>query len=294
MRSGFDSGFTCLLPWLERAMAGTEASLFHFDDDRPSFEDAGHINGITHWDEPVLMSALGYEDQNSFRKVVLKAKKACLTAGLGCEEHFRLQPDGSHFFTRFGCYLVAMNGSPAKPQVAAAQAYFASIAQAFKAQIEHADAIDRMLIRDELTDGQKSLASTAKHHGVENYAFFQDKGYMGLYNMRLRELCVHKGATDGPKLMDRMGKAELAANLFRITQTDVKINNENIRGQTALERAAFTVGRTVRQAMISTGGSKPEELPLEEDIKDVKKKLKGASKALKAKPPKPEDSQGEE
>jgi DNA-damage-inducible protein D len=265
-----------------------ELTLFHFDSDRPSFEDMGRQNGVTHWTEQVLMEALGYEGTPSFRKAVMRAKQACLSSGLQCEDHFVLQPDGSHLFTRFGCYLVAMNGSPSKPQVAAAQAYFAAVAQTFESCIEHADGIDRMLIRDELTDGQKSLASTAKRHGVQNYAFFLNNGYMGMYNMTLKNLCSLKGMPNaGAKLMDRMGKAELAANLFRITQTDEKIKNQNIHGQARLESAAYSVGRTVRQTMIQTSGTKPEQLPLAEDIKAVKKKIKGTSKALGAPKKKP-------
>ena len=138
------------------------------------------------------MRALGYDDSRSFQRVVTKAKQACLSAGLQCEQHIILQDDGSHLFTRFGCYLVAMNGSPSKPEVAAAQVYFAEIAQTFRTSIEHADGIDRMMIRDELTDGQRSLASTAQRHGVENYAFFQNQGYMGLYNMGIKELLRRK------------------------------------------------------------------------------------------------------
>ena len=258
----------------------TELSLFHFEAGRPSFEDLGQPNGTTHWSEQVLMESLGYEVQQTFRKAVMRAKQACLSVGLQCEEHFILQPDGSHIFTRFGCYLVAMNGSPSKPQVAAAQAYFAALAQTFQSHIEHADGIDRMLIRDELTGGQKSLASTAKQHGVQNYAFFQNAGYRGMYNMTLNRLCELKGIKTGTQLMDRMGKAELAANLFRITQTDEKIKNQNIKGQAALENAARTVGQTVRKTMIETSGTKPELLPLSEDIGQVKKKIKGTSRNL--------------
>lgn len=268
-------------------------SLFHFEDGRPNFEDLGKENGATHWSEDVLMKALGYDSHAGFVKAITRAKQACLSAGLQCEDHFVRQPDGTHIFTRFGCYLVAMNGSPSKPQVAAAQAYFATLAQTFQSHIEHADGIDRMLIRDELKDGQKSLASTASQHGVENYAFFQNKGYMGLYNKKLSDLCKQKGVTrGGAELMDRMGKAELAANLFRVTQTDEKIKNEDIRGQQNLEDAAYKVGKTVRQAMIETSGTRPENLPLAEDIKKVRQKIKGTSKALRSpqgKPPKPEE-----
>jgi DNA-damage-inducible protein D len=255
-------------------------TVFHFDDGKPSFEDLGQPNGTTHWSEEVLMRSLGYESRPSFQKAIVRAKQACLSAGLQCEDHLVLQSDGTHIFTRFGCYLVAMNGAPNKPQVAAAQAYFATIADTFQSHVEHADAIDRMLIRDELTDGHKSLNSTAKRQGVQNYAYFHNSGYMGMYNMSLNRLCEVKGAKDGVQLMDRMGKAELAANLFRVTQTDEKIKNQNIRGQVALENAARSVGRTVRKTMIETGGTAPEHLPLAEDVKQVRKKIKGTSRKL--------------
>ena len=93
--------------------------------------------------------------------------------------------------------------------------------------------------------------------------------------------------------MDRMGKTELAANLFRVTQTDERIRNRNIRGQDALEDAAFKVGREVRDTMIRTGGSKPEELPLAEDITQVKKKIKGTTKILGSIPGKSSPKKGQ-
>lgn len=260
-------------------MAETSESLFHFDEGRPGFEDLGKDNGATHWDESILMNALGYQSKQSFRKALTRAKQACLSLGIQCEEHFPLQKNGSHAITRFGCYLVAMNGDPRKPQVAAAQAYFAAIAETFQARFEHAEAIDRVLIRDEVADGQKALAGTAKAHGVKNYAFFLDKGYRGMYNMSLKQLTKYKGVRD-KTLIDRMGKTELAAHLFRITQTTEKISNEDIRGQDRLEKTAFDVGRKVRRTMKELSGTAPENLAPAEGIQQVKKKLKGTAKQL--------------
>ena len=175
-----------------------------------------------------------------------------------------------------------MNGDTKKPEVASAQAYFATLAQTFENSLEHADAIDRLLIRDEVTDGQKTLASTAKSHGVTNYAFFQNKGYMGMYNMTLQRLMTYKGLSKSDKLIDRMGKAELAAHLFRITQTAEKIDREAIRGQRNLESAAHEVGKKVRKTMQELGGVSPEDLPAAENLGQVKKKLKGTNKQMKA------------
>lgn len=261
-------------------MANVPATVFHFDEDRPGFEDLGKENGATHWDEAILMSALGYESGPGFTKAITRAKQACLSLGIQCEDHFIRQADGKYAITRFGCYLVAMNGDPRKPEVAAAQIYFATIAETFQSCLEHTEAIDRVLIRDEVTDGQKALSSTAKSHGVKNYAYFQNKGYIGMYNMPLERLKRYKGVGIGEKLIDRMGKAELAAHLFRITQTTEKIAKEDIRGQANLERAAYVVGQKVRHTMQELSGTSPEDLPPAEDIGQVRKKLKGTRKQL--------------
>ncbi len=263
-------------------MSTTLSPLFHFDDSRPSFENLGQPNDATHWTEEVLMNALGYDAKQSFQKAITRAKQACLSVQIACEDHFLRQPDGLHLFTRFGCYLVAMNGDSRKPEVAAAQAWFATLAQTFQDRLTSADGIDRMLIRDEVTDGQRSLSSTAKQHGVVNYAFFMNKGYLGMYNMSLEKLCRFKGVGEKEKIIDRMGKPELAAHLFRITQTDEKIKNQRLRGQNQLEQAAFDVGKKVRKTVMELSGTAPENIPLAEDINTVKKKVKGASKQLKA------------
>lgn len=255
-------------------------TVFHFDSDRPGFESLGKPNGATHWDEDILKAALGYESEQAFVKALMRAKQACLSLGIQCEDHFARQANGKHAITRFGCYLVAMNGDPRKPEVAAAQAYFAAIAETFQTHLEHAEALDRVLIREDVKDGEKNLSSTAKAHGLENYAFFQNKGYLGMYNMPLKRLKEIKGIGAKENFLDRIGRAELAANLFRITQTEEKISRENIRGQANLESTAFHVGREVRNTMQRVSGTTPEELPAAEDIKKVRGKLKGTRKRL--------------
>lgn len=242
------------------------------------FELLGKPNGSKYWYEADLMAALDYKSPNSWRGVMNRAIQACMTLDIPVDHHFVPVPGGGRKLTRFACYLIAMNGDPKKVEVAAAQAYLASLAEAFRQLCDHQLGVERVLIRDEVTDGQKTLMSTAKAHGVYQYAYFQNAGYLGMYNMTIKKLESFKGLPDGQKLLDCMGKEELAANLFRLTQTDAKIRNTGVRGQQALEHVARHVGQTVRETMMKISGTAPEDLALAEPIQSVKKALKGASK----------------
>ena len=163
--------------------------------------------------------------------------------------------------TRFACYLVSINGDIRKPEVAAAQAYFVTMAEAFRHYIQDAVNIERVQTREEVAEQERSLSSTAFAAGVTHYPFFQNEGYRGMYCMNLSELRQRKGVVEGRSLLDFMGAEELAANLFRITQTQAKIRNEHLQGQKPLEQAARDVGQTVRKTMIEISGRAPESLP---------------------------------
>jgi DNA-damage-inducible protein D len=125
------------------------------------------------------------------------------------------------------------------------------------------------------------LSSTAKHAGVENYAYFVNRGYMGLYNMPINQIRDLKGLPDKEPLFDYMGAEELGANIFRITQTEAKIKRENIQGQGPLEAVAEEVGRNVRRAIRENGGTMPENLPPSEHIKHIKSDLKKTNRVFK-------------
>jgi len=270
-------------------MEAYPTDLFHFEDEKPNFEEMGHTNAERYWYARDFMRWLGYENYNSFRAVINRAIAACTALNISVIDNFiqiereidgQKRPDFK--LKRFACYLTAMNGDPKKPQVAKAQIYFVCIAETFRHYIEESENIERFLIREEMSDREKSLAGVAKKHGVSHYPLFQNAGYRGMYNMNLSKLKEYKGIPDLKRsLLDFMGKEELASNLFRITQTEAKIRKDNIRGQEKLEVTAETVGGQVRKAMLEISGNRPEDLPIADDIKQVAKELKQTHKKLK-------------
>lgn len=240
-----------------------------FSTDQLSFEDFSHKNGATFWYAREFMAMLGYANFNTFRRTVMeRAHNTCLRLQIPIGEHFtEVQRDidgdahADFKLTRFACYLIAMNGDTRKPAVAQAQGYFATIAEQKRMEIDAAEDVARVVTRGEISDEERSLSTTASAQGVEQWAFFQNAGYMGLYNMSIGRVRLRKGIPSNRSPLDFMGSTELAANLFRITQTREKIRNEDIRGQSALETAAQGVGKAVRQVMIETSGTRPENLP---------------------------------
>jgi DNA-damage-inducible protein D len=254
----------------------------------PTFEDFKQENGITFWWASDLMTMLGYKEMKSFQKVLDRATKAFVSLNIPHYENIQAEQrtiDGESLqdfkLTRFACYLVAMNGDPKKEEVAKAQSYFAEQTRRFELYIENSDEMERILTRDELTDGNKSLASVVSQAGGIGFDFakFQNAGYLGMYNMPSWQLEKKRGVKKG-KLMDYMGRAELAANLFRVTQTEERIKNKKITGQSNLDQTHFNVGKEVRQFMQKSSGKNPENLEQEKQLSELKKEIKKGHKKM--------------
>lgn len=246
-------------------------------------------NGVEYWEARELVAVLGYSRWQHFEEVIKKAIKACINSRQFPQDHFTdigkmtqighgiVRKLDDYKLDRFACYLIAQNGDSTKPAIAMAQTYFAIQTRRQELYDNLSEAEKRIMKREEVSDRNKILFSTARLAGVSNFGKFNDAGYMGLYTMPLKDIENKKNISKG-ELLDRAGGVELAANLFRITQTEAKLKRENIKGDIGSQKAHFEIGKKVRKAIQDMGGEMPENLPPEKHIKIVKREVKRLKK----------------
>lgn len=251
-------------------------------------------NGNEYWTSRDLSRVLEYTDYRNFLNVVDKAKTACSNSDQPVEYHFvdfndmiqigkgGNRPAISIKLSRYACYLIVQNADPSKEIVAQGQTYFAI--QTRIAEVQQMEAYQsltteeerRLFLREEMMKHNLLLADAAKGAGViepVEYAIFQNYGYQGLYGgLGAKDIHARKGLKKNEKILDHMGSTELAANLFRATQTEEKLRRENIHGKSEANRTHYQVGAKVRQTIKELGGTMPEDLPVAESIKIVEKK----------------------
>jgi len=256
-------------------------------------------NGNEYWSARDLAKALEYSEYRHFVPVIERAKEACINSKQSIADHFedmldmielgkgaRRQIDNVKF-SRYACYLIVQNADPTKEVVALGQTYFA--VQTRLQEIQQMDEYNRLnneeekrlFLRNELTKHNTQLAAAAKNAGVIepiDYAIFQNHGYMGLYGgIDAKGIHKKKGLKKSQQILDHMGSTELAANLFRATQTEEKLRRENIKGKQKANQTHYEVGKKVRQTIKEIGGTMPENLPAAGSIKKLaskKKKMK--------------------
>ena len=250
-------------------------------------------NGSEFWSARDLSKILEYSEYRHFIPVIDRAKEACANSGYQIMDHFEdilemittgktaQRAVESVKLSRYACYLIVQNADPAKEVVALGQTYFA--VQTRLQEIRQMDEYNRLstedekrlFLRNELAKHNTQLAAAAKDAGVIepiDYAIFQNHGYMGLYGgLDARAIHKHKGLKKSQQILDHMGSTELAANLFRATQTEEKLKRENIKGKQKANQTHLEVGKKVRQTIKELGGDMPENLPIADNIKKLEK-----------------------
>lgn len=269
-------------------------SVIRYSED--TFENIKHVNefGQEYWLARELQVVLDYSQWRRFEETIIRAKEACENSGINVSEHFAdvgkmvdigsgaIREVNDYQLSRYACYLIVMNGDPRKEVIAVGQTYFA-VKTRQQELIDHYDQLSedqkRLAIRHEMIEHNKSLAEAAQMAGVtdpRDYAIFQNKGYQGLYGgLGAKEIHARKGLKKSQNILDHMGSTELAANLFRATQTDEKLRRENIQGKEKANQTHFEVGQKVRQTIKELGGTMPEDLPTpRKSVKQIEREQK--------------------
>lgn len=264
------------------------------------FEAIKHVNeyGNEFWFARELQKALEYTEWRNFSKVISKAITACKNSGNEVSDHFveinktidmpksATKDIIDYELSRYACYLIVQNGDSNKKVIALGQTYFA-VKTRQQELIENFDDLSedkkRLAIRNEMRTHNKSLAEAAKMAGISeprDYAIFQNKGYQGLYGgLGRKEIHAKKGLKKSQNILDYMGSTELAANLFRATQTDEKLRKENIVGKEAANQTHYEVGKKIRQTIKEIGGTMPEDLPTPtKSVQQIEREQKKISK----------------
>lgn len=260
------------------------------------FENIRHINeyGQEYWLARELQPILEYAQWRRFEEAIERAKIACVNSGIDITQHFAdvgkssPMPNGGYrvlndvMLSRYACYLIVMNGDPRKEIIAIGQTYFA-VKTRQQELIDNYEQLTedqkRLAIRQEMKRHNTALAEAAHNAGVIeplDYAVFQNYGYMGLYGgLKAQDIKQRKGLKKSQDILDHMGSTELAANLFRATQTEEKLRRDNVQGKYEANMTHYNVGAKVRQTIKDLGGTMPENLPTPpKSIQQIEKEQK--------------------
>jgi DNA-damage-inducible protein D len=248
--------------------------------------------GQDYWMAREINDILGYPTWREFENVISRAKAACEGTGIDPTKHFvpthKMVELGSgakrsvedYFLSRAACSLIAMNGDPVKPEIAAAQVYYTVQTRRMELHDQMSEDEKRLELRDKVAQSHKRVSGAAQTAGVRNtmQGVFHDARYKGLYGMPLKDVSLKKGLAENETLYDRAGPLELSANDFQMNLAADVLAREQIKGEQKAILRNKEVAQRVRKAMLDSGTATPELLPLAPPIKEIKKKLESQKK----------------
>ena len=255
------------------------------------FESIKHVDddGNEYWYARELQKVLEYTEWRKFVGVIKKAINSCKASNYVTSDHFvgadkmiNLGKGGQrkvsdYKLSRYACYLIAQNGDSRKKVIALAQTYFAIQTRKHELLEQEYNNLTedekRIYQRNQARKGNYNLNKTAVNSGVKDLARFHNAGYKGLYNGETaNDIAKRKGLRYREDILDNMGSDELIANLFRISQTNQKLINDNVQGEGNANEVHYNVGKKVRNAIAAIGGTMPENLPTpDKSLKELEK-----------------------
>jgi DNA-damage-inducible protein D len=243
-------------------LAEVVAMIVERDDEFRPFLKAGadSKDGEELWSLSQLKALLGYTPMESIDRALHRAKISASTAGWYVKDHFIpgsvLDNPGEVYLTKYAALLVTVNADPDKPAVAVAQSFF--ILQADRQALEDEE---RLRARLEVSLQNTELSNVAVDAGVSDFQKFHGAGLYALYGLHMDDVRVRKKLPSGANVLDHACSEELAANLFRITQTAAQLRKQGTPHEETAINTHQRVALKVRDAIIQSGNTPPEDLP---------------------------------
>jgi len=255
---------------------------------------AGDIDGVECWSARDLQEIFGYTDWRNFLNVLEKAKEACTNAGGRTVDHFvginKMVDLGSgaqrsiedFALTRYACYLVAQNSDPAKAEIAFAQTYFAIQTRRQELLEQRLLETDRVAARAKLRETENKLSGLIFERGVDERSFanIRHEGDRALFGGHGTKAMKKKlGVPDSRPLADFLPTLTIKAKDFATELTAHNVNEKDLVGDNAISREHVANNAEVRRMLLKRG-VQPENLPAEEDLEKVKRRLASEQKQV--------------